>query len=97
MAAPFDALPGAAARGTRFRASRKGLGLLRGFWALRVGGPALTISRKGVEAVVGSVGAAANAGLCITLTQAQTLTAREVSVAEGPTPLARPHLLTHPL
>ena len=45
------------------------LGLL---WAPRGGDSALTMPRKGVEAVVRAAGAAANTGLCYTLMQAQT-------------------------
>jgi hypothetical protein len=53
---------------------RRGLGQgsLGLVWAPRGGDSALTMPRKGVETVVGAAGAAANAGLCSTLMQAQT-------------------------
>ena len=41
-------------------------------WAPQGGDSALTMPRKGVETVLGAAGAAANAGLCSTLMQAQT-------------------------
>ena len=53
------------------RWGRAGPGLPGGSWALLGGGSALTMPRKGVEAVVGAAGAAANSGPCTTLMQAQ--------------------------
>ena len=53
---------------------RRGLGQgsLGLVWARGGGDSALTMPRKGVEAVLGAAGAAANDGLCSTLMQAQT-------------------------
>jgi hypothetical protein len=53
---------------------RRGLGQgsLWLVWAPRGGNSALTMPRKGVEAVVGVAGAAANAWLCSKLVQVQT-------------------------